>query len=193
MPSAAVFWLIQAEVAEAGNVVSLALVGAPRLPLAELGEVIDRLAPLERGGGRIEQLLEDGRCLRRFAQLFERARLVPEDGGATVGGRPGMLFAARQLRRRLFPRFARLLLLTQRIESRADPRELTPESDIDLLVSFAPDVQWGIFEHVEMEQELSDLAGRKVDLISRRAMEQSQNPIRRKAILDNATPLYVAR
>jgi len=72
-------------------------------------------------------------------------------------------------------------------------RELTPESDIDLLVSFAPDVQWGIFEHVEMEQELSDLAGRKVDLISRRAMEQSQNPIRRKAILDSATPLYVAR
>ena len=62
-----------------------------------------------------------------------------------------------------------------------------------LLVSFAPDVQWGIFEHVEMEQELSDLAGRKVDLISRRAMEQSQNPIRRKAILDSATPLYVAR
>jgi uncharacterized protein len=67
-----------------------------------------------------------------------------------------------------------------------------PESDIDLLVTFEAGAQWSLFDHVRMQQELSALLGREVDLVSRRAVEASPNPVRRKAILDSASPLYAA-
>jgi predicted nucleotidyltransferase len=44
-----------------------------------------------------------------------------------------------------------------------------------------------------MEEKLSALLGRKVDLVSRRAIERGSNWIRRKAILDTAEPFYAAR
>jgi len=67
------------------------------------------------------------------------------------------------------------------------------DSDIDVLVSFAPDAEWSLFDHVAMEDELTAMIGRKVDLVSRRAIERSENWIRRKAILGSAEPVYVAR
>jgi len=71
--------------------------------------------------------------------------------------------------------------------------ELRPDSDLDLLVTFAPDADWSLLDHVVIEEQLSALLGRKVDLISRRAVEESQNWIRRRAILGSAHPYYVAR
>lgn len=68
-----------------------------------------------------------------------------------------------------------------------------PDSDVDALVSFAPDASWSLFDHVRMEDELAALIGRKVDLVSRRAIERSENWIRRKAILGSAEAVYVAR
>ena len=62
------------------------------------------------------------------------------------------------------------------------------DSDLDLLVTFAPDADPSLLDHVAMEEELSDIVGRKVDLVSQRAIERSSNWIRRKAILDNAEP-----
>lgn len=64
--------------------------------------------------------------------------------------------------------------------------------DIDLLVTFAQDARWGLFEHEHMQRELSGLLGRSVDLISRRAVETSRNALRRNAILSSAVPVYVA-
>jgi predicted nucleotidyltransferase len=63
--------------------------------------------------------------------------------------------------------------------------------DVDLLVTFAPDASWGLFEHERMERELSELVGRDVDLVSRRAIEASGNALRRSAILSGAVPIYV--
>jgi len=71
--------------------------------------------------------------------------------------------------------------------------DFRPGSDIDLLVTFAPDAKWTLFDHVAMEEELSGVLGRKVDLVSKRAIERSRNWIRRKAILETAEPFYVAR
>ncbi len=65
--------------------------------------------------------------------------------------------------------------------------------DVDLLVTFASDANWGLFEHERMERELAGLLGRKVDLVSRRAIESSGNALRRSAILAGAVPVYVAR
>jgi uncharacterized protein len=67
------------------------------------------------------------------------------------------------------------------------------DSDIDILVSFFDDASWGLFEHLIMEEELTAMIGRKVDLVTRRAVERSSNWIRRQAILADTQPYYVAR
>ena len=35
--------------------------------------------------------------------------------------------------------------------------DFQPESDIDVLVTFAPEAHWSLFDHVEMQDELTDL------------------------------------
>jgi len=65
-----------------------------------------------------------------------------------------------------------------------------PASDLDLLVTFAPDAEWGLLDHVQMEQELQALLERDVDLVSRRALERSQNWLRRQEILRSARTLF---
>ncbi len=66
------------------------------------------------------------------------------------------------------------------------------DSDIDLLVRFAPDAGTTLFDMVRMEDELSVMFGRDVDLVSRRGIEASRNSIRRRAILESAKVIYAA-
>jgi predicted nucleotidyltransferase len=66
------------------------------------------------------------------------------------------------------------------------------DSDVDVLVTFASDAHRSLFDHVEMQDELEAIFGRKVHLVSRRSIERSHNAIRRKAILSSAQVLYVA-
>lgn len=68
-----------------------------------------------------------------------------------------------------------------------------PESDIDLLVSFAPEARWSLLDHVRMQEDARMLFGREVDLVTRKAVERSPNPIRRRAILESAERIYAAR
>ena len=67
------------------------------------------------------------------------------------------------------------------------------DSDIDLLVTFAPDARWSLIDHVKIEEELSALLGRKVDLISKRGVERSENWIIRRSILESAELVYESR
>ncbi len=67
-----------------------------------------------------------------------------------------------------------------------------PQSDLDFLVVYAPDARVTLFHEAQMQEELEQLLGRQVDLLSRRAVEESSNWIRRKAILESAKPFYVA-
>lgn len=67
-----------------------------------------------------------------------------------------------------------------------------PDSDIDLLVSFDPDARPSLFDVVRMQEELSRVLDRKVDLVTRRAVETSRNYIRRRAILGSAQVVYAA-
>jgi hypothetical protein len=67
-----------------------------------------------------------------------------------------------------------------------------PDSDVDVLVTFAEDARWSLFDIVRMEDELKELLGREVDLSERRAVEQSDNYIRRRRILGSARTVYVA-
>jgi predicted nucleotidyltransferase len=69
--------------------------------------------------------------------------------------------------------------------------DFRPDSDLDILVSFTPQAEWTLLDHVAVSDELSEMLGRRVDLLTRRAVERSQNPLRRQAILGSAIPLHV--
>ncbi len=67
-----------------------------------------------------------------------------------------------------------------------------PESDVDLLVAFDSTAQWGLFDHAQMEADFEALLGRRVDLVSKRAIEQSRNPYRKGEILGSKQEFYAA-
>ena len=68
--------------------------------------------------------------------------------------------------------------------------DFRPDSDIDILVTFSPETDWSLLDHAKMQQELTNLLNRDVDLVSKRAIEQSHNWIRRQEILNTAQVLY---
>ena len=71
--------------------------------------------------------------------------------------------------------------------------DFRPDSDVDVMVSFAPEARWSLLDLVEMQSELESALGRKVDLVERCAIELSENYIRRRHILASVEPVYVAR
>jgi uncharacterized protein len=71
---------------------------------------------------------------------------------------------------------------------RADFR---PESDIDVLVEFEAGHVPGL-AFFTMQEELKQLFGREVDLLTFKGIESSRNYIRRKAILESAREIYAA-
>ena len=60
----------------------------------------------------------------------------------------------------------------------------------DVLVRYTPDAQHTLFCVVRMERELAKLFGCEVGVVDHEAIEQSRNPIRRKAVLNAAECLY---
>jgi len=68
--------------------------------------------------------------------------------------------------------------------------DFSPESDIDALVNFSAQSEWGLFDHIQMKNELKSIFGREVDLITKRALEQSHNDLLRTEILDSAKVIY---
>jgi predicted nucleotidyltransferase len=73
--------------------------------------------------------------------------------------------------------------------------DFRPDSDVDLLYTPGPGFQrekiYGPWAHDYMAEELERLLGRKVDLIERTRIEQMDNWIKRRHILQTATPIYV--
>ena len=66
------------------------------------------------------------------------------------------------------------------------------DSDIDVLVTFAPDTSWRFYDLVYMKEELEAIFGRSIDLIEKRLIESSENYIRRNHILNHMETIYVA-
>ena len=66
--------------------------------------------------------------------------------------------------------------------------EMRPDSDVDLLVEFQPDARIGLLDHAGLMLDLAELLGRKVDLVSKRALK----PLIRDAILGEARLVYAA-
>jgi hypothetical protein len=66
-------------------------------------------------------------------------------------------------------------------------------SDADFLVEFEPGTTPDISALLDMEEALQQVLGRPVDLVERQAVEESRNYLRRRQILREAQPVYVAR
>lgn len=67
--------------------------------------------------------------------------------------------------------------------------DFSPQSDVDVLVSFEPDAPWSLWDLIEMRQDLERLFGRSVDLVEREGL---RNPWRRAGILRTRRVLYAA-
>ena len=68
--------------------------------------------------------------------------------------------------------------------------DFSPQSDVDVLVTYVPDAVITFEARLRMEDELSELLGRKVEILRRELIEQSINPYRRRHILENARTVY---
>lgn len=68
-------------------------------------------------------------------------------------------------------------------------KDFRPDSDVDVLVVFADDARWSLFDLVHMQDELEEIFGRPVDLAEKDGL---RNPFRRRAILNTREILYAA-
>jgi predicted nucleotidyltransferase len=72
------------------------------------------------------------------------------------------------------------------------PEEFRDDSDVDVLVRFAEDAEWSLFDHVNLQDDLRDIFERDVDVLTRPSVERSLNRFRRDSILSSAVQLDVA-
>jgi uncharacterized protein len=68
--------------------------------------------------------------------------------------------------------------------------DFRPDSDLDLVATYAPQARWSLLDRVRMKLELETLLGREVDLLNRRALEKTRRHVRAAAILAEAQPVY---
>ena len=66
--------------------------------------------------------------------------------------------------------------------------ELRPDSDLDILVDFEPEARIGFMTLGRMARELSELLGRRVDLVPKEGLK----PAIRAAVLAEAEALFAA-
>ena len=66
--------------------------------------------------------------------------------------------------------------------------QMTADSDIDILVEFLPESGIDLVDYAGLMLDLTQLAGRRVDLVSKKGLK----PSIRASILSEARPLYAA-
>ncbi|MFN0050658.1 MAG: nucleotidyltransferase family protein [Planctomycetales bacterium] len=64
-----------------------------------------------------------------------------------------------------------------------------PASDVDVLISFDDNAPWSLWDLTSMQDELSSLTGRQVDLVEKEGL---RNPFRRDRILNTRQVVYAA-
>jgi len=68
--------------------------------------------------------------------------------------------------------------------------DFRPDSDIDILATFAPESRLSLLELASIDDELREMFGRDVDLVDREALRRGENYLRRRQILDSAEVVY---
>ncbi len=65
--------------------------------------------------------------------------------------------------------------------------DFRPDSDIDILASFALNTSWNLFDFLQMQEQLEDMLGRDIDLTQK---QQINNPFSRAEILATCHIIY---
>lgn len=68
--------------------------------------------------------------------------------------------------------------------------DFTEKSDIDILVTFADEVRWGLIDFIRLNQQLETEFKRSVDLLTKQSIEKSKNWLRKREILQTAEVIY---
>jgi predicted nucleotidyltransferase/DNA-binding XRE family transcriptional regulator len=71
-------------------------------------------------------------------------------------------------------------------------RDFGDQSDVDVLATYEPGRTPTLMGAADQELELGAMLRRRVDLVSRAAVERGENVVRRRAVLDAAKVLYGA-
>jgi hypothetical protein len=67
--------------------------------------------------------------------------------------------------------------------------EMRPDSDVDLMATFAPETKYSLWTLVDLQDELQEIFGREVDIMRKGPI---RNPYRRASIEKDLTLLYAA-
>jgi len=67
--------------------------------------------------------------------------------------------------------------------------DFNPDSDVDVLLSFMEDAPWGLFEFIDMKDELKTIFGRQVDIVEKEGLK---NPFRKHEIFRTRKVIYAA-
>ena len=67
--------------------------------------------------------------------------------------------------------------------------DFRPDSDIDVLVTFAADAPWSLLDLVTIREDLRQILGREVHLVEKEGL---RNPFRRQAILSHREVIFAA-
>lgn len=67
--------------------------------------------------------------------------------------------------------------------------DFRPDSDIDVLVTFAADCGYSLFDLAQIQEELKIILAHEVELVEKQSL---RNPFRRHAILNNMEVIYAA-
>jgi len=68
--------------------------------------------------------------------------------------------------------------------------DFNAQSDVDILVTFAPEIKRSLFDLMHMAEELEPLLGRKVDILTKKSVQRSHNWLRKQHILTNSEVIY---
>jgi hypothetical protein len=66
------------------------------------------------------------------------------------------------------------------------------DSDVDILVTYSHEAKWSLFDFMDMREELKKIFGREIDVVNKKTLEKSLNPIKRDAIIESSEVIYVS-
>ncbi len=71
-------------------------------------------------------------------------------------------------------------------------QDFSPDSDIDILITFDPQAKRSLFDLIHLKDELEQRLGRNVDVLTKKSVEQNHNWLRKRNILNTAQVIYVS-
>ena len=124
--------------------------------------------------------------------LLTRRRLATNRcaGYPAAMSKSSQVLSPDELRGRLRPFCEKHHILRLEVFGSAARGQTTPDSDVDLLVTFDESAPVSTADLLEMAGEAEELVGRPVDFVLRPSLEKSPNRFAREHILATAVSLY---